>query len=83
MSHAVHSDSYDTVFGFHVTGTEWIVYTVISFVAILFSYDRWKRKPFQKLADKLDGLQGYPIIGVGLEGFANNESKKNDITILH
>ncbi|VVC42646.1 Cytochrome P450, conserved site,Cytochrome P450,Cytochrome P450, E-class, group I [Cinara cedri] len=56
-------------FGFPVTGTQLIVFAVLSVFVILLCFDKWNRRRFETLANKLKGPPDYPIIGSCLESF--------------
>ncbi|VVC31234.1 Hypothetical protein CINCED_3A022072 [Cinara cedri] len=61
----------NSMFGYPVTETPSIVFAVFMVFAILLCYDKWNRRPYETLANKLRGPPDYPIIGSCLESFGD------------
>lgn len=74
-------DKTDSGSGFQLTIFNSIAVSGIVFFVVLLGYDKWSRRPFEKLAAKLRGLPSYPIIGSGLV-FLGSPERKNKIKLL-
>ncbi|VVC35234.1 Cytochrome P450, conserved site,Cytochrome P450,Cytochrome P450, E-class, group I [Cinara cedri] len=64
-----------SMFGFPASGTQLIVITVFSILAILLCYDKWNRRRYETLTNELNGPPDYPIIGSCLESFGDHYEK--------
>lgn len=65
----------DFTSGFQLTIFNSIVVVGIVLFVVLFAYDKWSRRPYEKLAAKLQGPPSYPIVGTGLEFLGSPERK--------
>ncbi|VVC39049.1 Cytochrome P450, partial [Cinara cedri] len=76
MFHVLRSANFNcSIFGYPVTETQSMVFSVFIVFAILLCYDKWNRRPYEALANKLKGPPNYPIIGSCLEGFGDYYEK--------
>ncbi|VVC38988.1 Cytochrome P450 [Cinara cedri] len=76
MFHVLRSAYFNySIFGYPVTETQSMVFAVFMVFAILLCYDKWNRRPYETLANKLRGPPDYPIIGSCLEGLSDHYEK--------
>jgi len=54
---------------------ELTVYTIISFIVVLWCNYKWNRRQIERLAAKMKGPPAYPIIGTGFEFIGTPERK--------